>query len=148
MTQRLTQEDIRDILQAFEHSGFSHLELTLGSVRIAANQVSKSATCHDDLRHETVPVNAPLLGMFQAGFEPGEPAFVRPGAHVESDTTIGIIRVMENHMSVKAGQRGMVVEVLVQDGQFVEYGQPLLRVSPTSEPSESYRHKSNGVNVR
>ena len=147
MTQRLTQEDIRDILQTFEHSGFTHLELTLGSVRIAASQVSQLAKCPDDLLQDTASVIAPLLGMFQAGPAPGAPAFVRPGTNVESDTTIGIIRVMEKHMPVTAGQRGTVLDVLVQDGQFVEYGQPLLRVSTAAE-SESRHAESNGADVR
>lgn len=148
MTQRLTQEDIRDILQAFEHSGFAHLDLTFGSVRVAVNQVSTAAICSDDLPKDTAQVDAPLLGMFQAGPEAGAPAFVRPGTKVKADTTIGIIRVMENQMAVKAGQWGTVVDVLVQDGQFVEFGQPLLRVSTASEASGSYRPESNGANVR
>lgn len=148
MTQQLTQEDIRDILQAFEHSGFAHMELSLGSVRVAVNQFSTAATCADDLHEDTTQVDAPLLGIFQAGSEAGAPAFVRPGTKVDADTIVGIIRVIDNQTAVKAGKRGTVVDVLVQDGQFVEFGQPLLRVKTASGVSGSHCPQSNRGNVR
>ena len=132
MTQRVTQEDIRDILEAFGSSGFAHLELTVGSVRVAVNRASAAAVPSVDLLQGTAQIAAPLLGMFQAGPESGAPAFVQPGTKVQAGTTIGIIRVMQNQTAVKAGLRGTVVDVLVQDGQFVEFGQTLLRVSTES----------------
>lgn len=108
----MTQEDLVDILQAFGSSAFARMELRLGSMRVAANRAPAAA-------HQ---VAAPLLGIFQA-------ALVQPGTKVHADTTIGIIRVMKDETAVKAGVHGTVVDVLVQDGQFVEYGQPLLCVS-------------------
>jgi acetyl-CoA carboxylase biotin carboxyl carrier protein len=49
---------------------------------------------------------------------------------VEPDTTIGIVEVMKLMNAVPAGVAGEVVEVLVRDGELVEYDQPLLRVRP------------------
>jgi biotin carboxyl carrier protein len=147
MTQRVTQDDIMDILQAFGHSGFAQLELTLGSVRIAVNRASAAAVCSVDLLPGTTQIVAPLLGMFQAGPEPGAPAFVKPGTKVETDTTVGIIRVMQNLTVVKAGLCGTVVDVQVQDGQFVEFGQTLLRVSTESAAQGSDRPESDRANA-
>lgn len=119
----MTQEDIEDILDAFRQSGFARLELTLGSIRVVADRAPAAAALPG-----AGEIVAPLLGTFQAGLEAGAPAFVQPGTKVQPDTTVGTIRVMEKSTPVKAGLRGTVVEVLVQDGQLVEFGQKLLRV--------------------
>lgn len=136
MNQTVTREDIDDILQAFGQSGFAHLELTAGSVRIAANRYPAGQANPVDLLPYTAQVVAPLLGTYQTGPEAGSPAFVRPGATVRPDTTVGIIRVMQNLTPVRAGLSGTVVDVLAQDGQLVEFGQPLLRVRTESPPAE------------
>ncbi len=147
MTPSLTQDDIMDILAAFGGSGFAHLELTVGSIRVSANRTASAAPCVD-LPADSEEVVAPLLGMFQAGPEPGAPAFVKRGSMVQADTTIGFIRVMHDLTPVKAGLRGTVMDVLVQDGQFVEFGQSLLRVSTGSGAPGSCRAESNRANAR
>jgi len=79
-----------------------------------------------------VYIQAPMVGTFYVAPEPGAPPFVEVGARVEPETTVGLIEVMKVFNAVKAGVRGVLVERLVQDGQFVEYGQPLFRVRPES----------------
>jgi len=147
MTQRVTQDDIIDILQAFGQSGFAQLELSLGSVRIAVNRASAAAEPSVDSRPGTAQIVSPILGMFQAGLEPGAPAFVQPGTKIEPDTTVGIIRVMQNLTVVKAGLRGTVVDVPAQDGQLVEFGQTLMRVSTESAAQGSDSPESDRANA-
>ena len=77
-----------------------------------------------------VPVTAPLLGTFYVAPEPGAPPFVQVGSAVTEDTTVGLIEVMKVFNSVRAGVKGTVVEVVAQNGQFVEYGQTLYLVKP------------------
>jgi acetyl-CoA carboxylase biotin carboxyl carrier protein len=146
--QRVTQADILDILQAFEHSSFARLDLVFGSVRIAVNRASAAAANSVVLPLATAQVVAPLLGVFQAGPESGAPAFVQLGSKVQTDTTVGIIRVMQDTTAVKAGLRGTIVDVLVRDGQFIEFGQALLRVSAESAAQESCSPDSSRENVR
>ena len=130
MMQAVSQEDITDILQLFRDSEFARLELSVGSFRVAVDKLSSAVdTCSADPRQDTAQVVAPLLGFFQASPGTGAPAFVRPGAKVEMDTTVGIIRVMQNLTTVKAGLRGTILDVLVEDGQLVEFDQPLVRVA-------------------
>ena len=74
-------------------------------------------------------VPAPLLGTFYRAPKPGAPPFVVVGSTVEEGTIIGIIEVMKLMNSVRAEVKGTVVEILVEDGAAVEYGQVLLRVS-------------------
>lgn len=75
-------------------------------------------------------ITAPLLGTFYVAPEPGAPPFVQVGAKVTEDATVGLIEVMKVFSSVRAGVNGTIVEAVAQNGQFVEYGQPLFFVKP------------------
>lgn len=75
-------------------------------------------------------VTAPLLGTFYVAPEPGAPPFTHVGANVTEDTTVGLIEVMKVFNSVRAGAEGTIVEVVAQNGQFVEYGQTLFLIKP------------------
>lgn len=77
---------------------------------------------------DTVTIRAPIVGRFYAQPEPGAPPFVTVGAAVDEDTTVGLIEVMKVFNAVRAGVRGVITEICVQDAQFVEYDQPLFRV--------------------
>lgn len=80
-----------------------------------------------------LPVTAPLLGTFYVAPEPGAAPFVQVGATVDEETTVGLIEVMKVFNSVRAGTKGVIAEVVAQNGQFVEYGQTLFLVKPTGE---------------
>lgn len=148
MMQRVTQEDLVDILQAFEASGFARLDLALGPIRVAANRGPPAAVCAVEPFSSTAHVVAPLLGMFQAAAGPNAPALAQPGTRVEADTIIGFIRVMQKLTPVNAGMRGTVAKVLVQDGQFVEYGQVLLRIGAPSTAHRGDRAESHRMAAR
>ena len=75
-------------------------------------------------------ITAPLLGTFYVAPEPGAPPFTQVGALVTEDTTVGLIEVMKVFNSVRSGVKGTVVEVVAQNGQFVEYGQTLFLIKP------------------
>jgi len=77
-----------------------------------------------------VPITAPLLGTFYVAPEPGAPPFVKVGEVVNEDTTVGLVEVMKVFNSVRAAVQGTIVEAVVQNGQFVEYGQTLFLVKP------------------
>ena len=75
-------------------------------------------------------VTAPLLGTFYIAPEPGAPPFVKVGQQITEDTTVGLIEVMKVFNSVRAAVKGTIVEAVAQNGQFVEFGQPLFIVKP------------------
>ena len=77
-----------------------------------------------------LPITAPLLGTFYVAPEPGAPPFVKVGQQITEDTTVGLIEVMKVFNSVRATVAGTVVEVVAQNGQFVEFGQTLFIVKP------------------
>jgi acetyl-CoA carboxylase biotin carboxyl carrier protein len=76
------------------------------------------------------PITAPLLGTFYVAPEPGAPPFVKVGQQITEDTTVGLIEVMKVFSSVRATVAGTIVEVVAQNGQFVEFGQTLFIVKP------------------
>jgi acetyl-CoA carboxylase biotin carboxyl carrier protein len=77
-----------------------------------------------------LPITAPLLGTFYVAPEPGAPPFVKVGQQITEDTTVGLIEVMKVFNSVRAGVKGTIVEVVAQNGQFIEFGQTLFIVKP------------------
>jgi acetyl-CoA carboxylase biotin carboxyl carrier protein len=77
-----------------------------------------------------LPITAPLLGTFYVAPEPGAPPFVKVGQQITEDTTVGLIEVMKVFSSVRATVNGTIVEVVAQNGQFVEFGQTLFIVKP------------------
>jgi acetyl-CoA carboxylase biotin carboxyl carrier protein len=85
------------------------------------------------LQEGTVPIKAPMVGTFYITPEPGAPPFVEVGSRVDEDKTVGLIEVMKVFNAVKSGARGTIVEICVQGGQFVEYGQTLLLVKPDGQ---------------
>lgn len=70
-------------------------------------------------------ITAPLIGTFYAAPEPGARPFVEPGQKVSADTVVCVLEVMKLFNEVEAGVKGEILEVLVKDGELVEYGQPL-----------------------
>lgn len=78
---------------------------------------------------ETGIVRAPMLGVFYRKPSPDDPPFVEAGDQVEAGQTIGLIEVMKTYNEVTAPEAGTVAEVLAEDGAFVEYNQPLLRIA-------------------
>ena len=77
-----------------------------------------------------VPVYAPMVGTFYAAPEPSAPPFTELGARVDEDATVGLIEVMKVFNSIRAGANGVIEQILVQNAQFVEYGQALFLIRP------------------
>ncbi|WP_204517551.1 acetyl-CoA carboxylase biotin carboxyl carrier protein [Brevibacillus fulvus] len=74
------------------------------------------------------PIASPMVGTFYSKPEPNEPSFVKPGDKVKPDTIVCIIEAMKLFNEIEAEITGELVEVLVRDGELVEYGQPLFLV--------------------
>jgi acetyl-CoA carboxylase biotin carboxyl carrier protein len=75
-------------------------------------------------------VVAPLVGTFYVAPTPNASPFVQPGDLVDASTTIGIIEAMKMMNHIGAERAGRVAELLVADGEAVEFGQELVRIEP------------------
>jgi acetyl-CoA carboxylase biotin carboxyl carrier protein len=77
-----------------------------------------------------VTIDAPTVGTFYSSPTPEEPVFVNVGSTVQPDTTICIIEAMKVFNQIPAEKSGRIIEVLVANGDAVEFGQPLFRIEP------------------
>jgi len=77
-------------------------------------------------------VRSPMVGTFYATASPDSPPFVKVGDQVGPETTVCIIEAMKVFNEIPAECSGKIAAVLVTNGQSVEYGQPLFRVSPNA----------------
>jgi acetyl-CoA carboxylase biotin carboxyl carrier protein len=74
-------------------------------------------------------INSPIVGTFYGSAAPGEEPFVRPGSKVRQGDVLCIIEAMKLMNEIEADEDFEIIDVLVQDGQMVEYGQPLFSIS-------------------
>jgi acetyl-CoA carboxylase biotin carboxyl carrier protein len=75
-----------------------------------------------------VYVKSPMVGTFYRSASPESKPFVEPGAKVADNTVVCIIEAMKIMNEIQAEMTGTVVEVLVENGQPVEYGQRLFKI--------------------
>lgn len=73
-------------------------------------------------------ITSPIVGTFYRAPSPTAESFVRIGSHVESSTVVCIIEAMKLMNEIQAEASGEVVKIYVENGQAVEYGQPLFGI--------------------
>ena len=76
-------------------------------------------------------VKSPIVGTFYGSPSPGSDPFVKVGAHVETGQVLCIVEAMKLMNEIEADAAGEVVRVFVENGQPVEYGQPLFGLRPS-----------------
>lgn len=75
-------------------------------------------------------VEAPMVGTIYLSPSPGDPPFVKVGDTVSEETVVCLVEAMKVMNEVKAGVRGVVAEVLVENAHPVEFGTRLFRITP------------------
>lgn len=135
-------EQILELVREVSKAGLSNFEYTEGDVKIAMSCPETSE--HDTeiinitpktiLKEETVDeetgevVTSPLVGTFyQAPSEDAE-AFVKVGDKVKKGQVLGIVEAMKLMNEIESEYDGTITEILVENEQPVEYGQPLFRI--------------------
>jgi acetyl-CoA carboxylase biotin carboxyl carrier protein len=78
----------------------------------------------------SVTINSPTVGTFYASPTPDDPSFVNIGSAVTPETVVCIVEAMKVFNQIPAEVSGTIIEVLVKNGDSVEFGQPLFRVRP------------------
>ena len=156
----LSYDDVQNILKIIDASSLEELHLEIGEFKLVvrkrggrpdgqiagevARELSPAASRPEPLptaspagrpaprvqRDGMIEVRAPMVGTFYRAPAPGAPPFVEVGAKVEPDDVVCIIEVMKLMNSIRAGRRGRVVEILAENAELVEYGQPLIVIEP------------------
>lgn len=76
-------------------------------------------------------IRSPMVGTFYQASSPNAEAFVEPGQEIEEDQVVCIIEAMKLMNEIKSEVKGKVVEILVKNGEAVEFDQPLFRIEIT-----------------
>lgn len=75
-------------------------------------------------------IESPMVGTIFLSAAPGQDAFVSEGDHVDKGQTVCIVEAMKIMNEIAADEPGLIVKILVKDGDTVEFGQPLFLYDP------------------
>ena len=140
---------VKKLIELLEQSDISELEIHEGeeSVRISRNHHSAApaAPVHavyaapppaeppaapaapaKEAQPEGHPITSPMVGTFYRSPSPGSAAFVEVGQQVKVGDTLCIIEAMKMLNQIESDVEGTVVAILAENGQPVEYGEPLM----------------------
>jgi acetyl-CoA carboxylase biotin carboxyl carrier protein len=81
----------------------------------------------EDEAHIAV-IKSPMVGTFYTASDPDSPPYVKVGDHVGPETTVCIVEAMKVFNQIPAEVSGKILAVLLENGQSVEFGQPLFKV--------------------
>ena len=150
----LTYEDVLRIVELVKSTRFSEFRLKVGEIEVhlkrkngasgepgalpvpaesAAIGPSSSSVPGRTFAPDARLVRSPMVGTFYRAPGPDAEPFVEVGRHVEPDTTVCIIEVMKLMNSIAAETRGVVAEILVENGARVDYGDVLMVIGPDPE---------------
>jgi acetyl-CoA carboxylase biotin carboxyl carrier protein len=98
-----------------------------GSVAAPSASASAEARQSEDLHL----VKSPIVGTYYGAPSPGAEPFVKVGGHVEVGKTLCIVEAMKLMNEIESDATGEIVRVFMENGQPVEYGQPLFGIRPS-----------------
>lgn len=90
------------------------------------------AEAESALPHGSYTIDSPMVGTFYAAASPGDPPFVLPGTAVGAEQTVCIVEAMKIMNEVTSKEACIIEKVLVENGQPVEFGQPLFQARPVA----------------
>jgi acetyl-CoA carboxylase biotin carboxyl carrier protein len=138
---------IRELAKLLDETGLTEIEIEQGNQRIRVRRqfggkhvyaapppASASspaigvaaALAPDDLTKHPGVIASPMVGVAYAAPEPGARPFVEVGSTVSVGQTLLIIEAMKTMNQIPAPRAGTVTRILMEDGQPVEYGEPLM----------------------
>jgi acetyl-CoA carboxylase biotin carboxyl carrier protein len=143
----MTEHDLSEI---YLRDGSQHVRLRRGgsapavvpatmpiaaSTTTASHATVKPAAATPDVasaaKKNLVEIKSETVGTYYAQPKPGEPPYVKLGDRVSPTKVVGLVEVMKTYNELQAGCSGVIVEILVQDAQPVEFDQVLFRVDPS-----------------
>jgi acetyl-CoA carboxylase biotin carboxyl carrier protein len=96
----------------------------------AASALAQSPAVAAEVIEKFVEIKSPMVGTFYAAPSPDSDPYVSAGTRITADTVVCIIEAMKVMNEIKAECSGTLVEVVVENGRPVEYGQVLFKVRP------------------
>jgi acetyl-CoA carboxylase biotin carboxyl carrier protein len=124
-------EDVEEISAPAPSPVIAKAEAKPAAKRSRTSEVSPSASSAQSVAAPPVElhkIKAPIVGTFYRSPSPTAEAFVKTGSNVKAGTVLCIIEAMKLMNEIEADVAGEIVEIYVENGQAVEYGQPLFGI--------------------
>ena len=141
---KLTQEQIEQLMRILEKIEADQLRIEAGDFIIYMREGSietyklepvkeikieeKEQAAEKKEEGEIIAITAPSAGVFYRRPDPDSPPYVEVGSKVEPGDTLALIEVMKSFAPIVSEVKGEVVDILVEDGAAVEYGQKLFLI--------------------
>ena len=106
----------------------SSFEVTPPAKQTAPAEVKEEA----EERHTHATISSPIVGIFHRSPAPEAPPFVEVGSPVKKGQVLCIVEAMKLMNEIESDVDGVVSKILVENGQPVEYGEPLFLIEPSS----------------
>lgn len=110
--------------------GITQTAVPTGAIPAAVETPVEVAPSPVDTSENLHTIVSPMVGTFYRAASPDASSFVNIGDKVEPKTTVCIIEAMKLMNELEAEIKGQITDILVENGQLVEYGQPLFLVKP------------------
>lgn len=135
----LSLDEIKELMKLLEASPLHKIELAFEDGKVLLEKETCAAAAPAAVTAAPVPerpkdsgqiaeITAPMVGTFYSAPDPKAPPFVKIGSKVMPNTVVCVLEAMKLFSEVEATVEGEIVDILVKDGDFVEFGQPLFKV--------------------
>lgn len=136
-------ENLKELIEIFEKSDMNEMKVQMDNASIHLNRgtvagvapLVKTAVSSENIvvpqvKEENVQkyIKAPIVGTFYQSASPGKPPYVSKGDKIKKGDIVCIIEAMKFMNEVTSEEDGEILEVLVKDGEFVEFGAPLFKL--------------------
>lgn len=111
----------------------------------SAQQPVPQSTTTDSRAENITVVRAPIVGITYSSREPGAPAFVSAGIHVNIGDVLCLVEAMKMFNEIKAPVAGTVQEIHFENGAFVEHGAALVSILPEASNAPSHTTDSSAM---
>ncbi len=101
------------------------VETTVAAAQVEVPKQEEKKAVQNENLHK---ITSPMVGTFYSSSSPDTPPYVSVGDRVSKDSIVCIVEAMKLFNEIDADVDGEIVEILVNNGQLVEYGQPLFLV--------------------
>ena len=128
----MAEIEIKEGEESVKISRFGNAPLTTTTVAqqpaaiVTPSQVAPTTALEKDSQVSGNVISSPMVGTYYSAPSPSAKPFVSAGQHVNKGDTVGIIEAMKIMNQIEADHSGTVVEILVKDGEAVEFGQALI----------------------
>jgi len=100
------------------------------AVPVPAPAAPTVAADAEESEDDALVVRSPMVGTFRRSLSKDRPPVVMIGNHIKPGDRLGVVECMKIPTDVVSYAAGEILQIMVEDGQTVEYGQPLFTVSP------------------